>query len=339
MDNNRQVDVPTLLQSIAGQLSQSQEGIDQVSKSTHGQRMAKAFRLAAEAAQQADSDDAGEQLHRAAAAMRQRGSGVAAGYYADGLESAAQQVRGQRGISMGDLLPFLQSFVGGVQSNNPAQPGQGTMIDALVPALGALSGAQSSGNAQGGILDALGAAVSGAQNTQHDGQMDPGAASAVNVIGGIIAALAPSLIAGLLGGQQQQGQGGGGGLGGLLGGGQQGGGGLGGLLGGQQQGGGGLGGLLGGQQGQGGYGGSAPPQGSADPFGGLGGLIGGLFGGGQQDTSAGGGIPDLGGGSSVGGYGRPTGRQGQDQPDAGGTSFGDLLEDLREGRDDDRPRR
>ena len=328
MDTNRQVDVPTLLQSIAGQLSQSQEGIDQVSHSTHGQRMAKAFRLAAEAASEAGSDDAGEQLRRAAAAMRQRGSGVAAGYYADGLESAAQQVRGQRGISIGDLLPFLQSFVGGVQQNNPAQPGQGTMIDALVPALGALSGAQSSGNTQGGILDALGAAMSGAQNTQHDGQMDPGAASAVNVIGGIIAALAPSLIGGLLGGQQQgQAQGGGGGgLGGLLGGG-----GLGGLLGGQQQ-------------GQGGYGTNAPPQyappqGGADPFGGLGGLIGGLFGGGQQGTSAGSGIPDLGGGSSVGGYGRPTGRQSQDQPDTGATSFGDLLEDLRESRDDDRPRR
>ncbi|HET9495031.1 MAG TPA: hypothetical protein VFR15_12440, partial [Chloroflexia bacterium] len=62
MDNNRQVDVPTLLQSIASQLSQSQEGIDQVSHSTHGKRMASAFRTAAEAAREAGTDDAGEQL-------------------------------------------------------------------------------------------------------------------------------------------------------------------------------------------------------------------------------------------------------------------------------------
>jgi hypothetical protein len=328
MDNNRQVDVPTILQSIAGQLAQSQQGIDQVSNSTHGERMANAFRMAAEAAREAGTDDAGEQLQRAAATMRQRGQGQAARFYADGLENAATQVRGQRGISMGDLVPFLQSFVGGVQSNNPAQPGQGTMLDALTPALGALSGAQSTGNTQGGILDALGAAMSGAQNTGQGGQMDPGAASAVNVIGGIVAALAPSLIGGLLGGQQQgQGAGGGGGgLGGLIGG----------LLGGQQQGGSGA-----YVPPQGSYappqGGHVPPQGSADPFGGLGGLLGGLLGGQQQGAGSGGILG--GGGASVGGYGRPTGRQAPDEQDTGPSSLGDILEDLREGRDDDRPRR
>jgi DAK2 domain len=331
MDDNRQVDVPTLLQSIAGQLANSQEGIDQASSSTHGRRMAQAFSAAAEAAKEAGTDDAGAQLQRAAAALRQRGQGRAVSYYADGLEQAATQVRGQKGISLSGLLPFLQSFVGGVQSNNPAQPGQGTMIDALVPALGALSGAQSTGNTQGGILDALGAAVSGAQGTTQGGQMDPGAASAVNVIGGIIAALAPSLIGSLLGGQQQGASGSSGGMGGL-----------GGLLGGSQQGGG-LGGLLGGSQQQSGYG---APQGSADPFGGLGGLLGGLLGGQQQGAGGGsggilgGGIPDLGGGgTTAGGYGRPAGARdagldsGEDQ---GATSLGDLLDDLRGGSDDDR---
>ena len=338
MDTNRQVDVPTMLQSIAEQLAKSQQGIDQVSSSTHGRRMANAFNMAAEAARQAGTDDAGAQLEAAAAVMRRRGSGVAAGYYADGLESAARQVQGQRGISLGDLVPFLQSFVGGVQSNNPAQPGQGTMIDALVPALGALSSAQSTGNTQGGILDALGAAVSGAQGTAHNGQMDPGAASAVNVIGGIIAALAPTLLGALFSGQQGQAQGSGTPYAGQPGGAAGAGGGLGGLIGG----------LLGGQQ-QGGSGAYVPPQdqyvppqGSADPFGGLGGLLGGLLGG-QQGVPGGGienpggggsGIEDLGGGSSVGGYGRPQGRQ--SETDAGGTNFGDLLDDLREGRNNDR---
>jgi hypothetical protein len=330
-----------MLQSIAEQLAKSQQGIDQVSSSTHGRRMANAFNMAAEAARQAGTDDAGAQLEAAAAVMRRRGSGVAAGYYADGLESAARQVQGQRGISMGDLVPFLQSFVGGVQSNNPAQPGQGTMLDALVPALGALSSAQSTGNTQGGILDALGAAVSGAQGTAQNGQMDPGAASAVNVIGGIIAALAPTLLGALLGGQQQ-GQGAGAPYAGQQGGTPSGaGGGLGGLIGG----------LFGGQQ-QGGSGAYVPPQdqyvppqGSADPFGGLGGLLGGLLGGQQQGASGGGienlsgggsGIEDLGGsgGGSVGGYGRPQGRQ--SDTDAGGTNFGELLDDLRGGRDNDR---
>lgn len=299
MDNNRQVDVPTLLQSIAAQLSQSQEGIDQASGSTHGRRMAQAFQTAAEAAREAGTGDAGAQLQRAAAAMRRQGQGVAAGFYADGLESAAVQVKGQSGISMEDLVPFLQSFVGGVEANNPAKPGQGTMLDALAPALGALRGSQSTGNTQGGILDALGAALSGAQRTERDGRLDPGAASAVNVIGGIIMALAPSLIGGLLGGRQQTSSAGGGsgGLGDLVGG----------LLGGQQQ------------------GGNGPPQGSADPFGGLGGLLGGLLGGQQQQ-----------GGASAGGYG--TGRV-QDEQGTGQSGLGGLLDDIRDSMDNDRPRR
>jgi hypothetical protein len=293
--DNRQVDVPTLLQTIASQLSNSQDGIDQASSSTHGRRMAQAFRTAAEAAQEANTNDASEQLRRAAAAMRQRGQGVAAGFYADGLENAAAQVRGQSGISMNDLVPFLQSFVGGVEANNPAKPGQGTMLDALQPALGALQGAQSTGNTQGGILDALGAALSGARQTEQGGRMDPGAASAVNVIGGIIAAVAPALIGGLLSNSQGQGAGSGaGGLGGLVGG------------------------LLGGQQPQPGAYGTQPggygsPQGSADPFGGLGGLLGGLLGGDQ-------------GNASYGGYG--TGQQ------PGQTGLGDVLDNLMGNRDE-----
>lgn len=246
MDQNRQVDVATLLNTVAGQLAQSQQGLDSLDQGpnggTHGQRMAEAFRLAANAAERSRTDDAGRQLEIAAEAMRKGGQGRAARFYADGLAESAQEFRGQSGISMDQLLPFLQSFLGGVQRNNPAQPGQGTMIDALAPAIGALSGAQQRGaNSQSSILDALGAALGGAQQTERgQGRVDPGAASAVNVIGGIVAALAPSIIGALMSGRQ-------------------------------------------GAQQQDDYSrlpgaGRAPAQ-SQDPFGGLGGLLGGLLGG------------------------------------------------------------
>ena len=260
MDQNRQVDVATLLNTIAGQLAQSQEGLNGLDdQGTHGRRMAEAFRAAASAAEGARTDDAGRQLEVAAEAMRKQGQGKAARFYADGLAESAQEFRGQSGISIGQLLPLLQAFLGGVQRNNPAQPGQGTMIDVLAPAVGALATDQQRGaDSHTSILDALSAALGGAQQTQRgQGHVDPGAASAVNIIGGIISALAPSIIGALMNSRQ------------------------------------------GAQQpddysrvpGAGGV----PAQGQ-DPFGGLGGLIGGLFGGqgqGSLGTESGNDLGDL----------------------------------------------
>ena len=275
MDQTRSVDVPTLLATIAQQLANSRDQLNGVDGAgTHGQRMAVAFTAAAQAARDVDSSDAGVQLFAAAQAMRKQGTGKAVNFYADGLEDAAEQFKGQEAISMDNALLFLQSFLGGVERNNPAKPGQGTMIDALEPAVTALERAQQSGQpAEAGLLETLQASILGTQRTANDrGRVDPGAASATNVIGGIITALAPTLISMFLnrGGNQQstnQQPGGLGGLGGLLGG----------LLGG------------GAQQAQPDYRGQYPgQQGSNDPFGGLGGLLGGLMGGGSQPQGQGG---------------------------------------------------
>ena len=139
------------------------------------------------------SGDAGAQLRAAAQAMATQGSGKAAKFYANGLQAAAQQFAGQSNISADNLVPFLQSFVSGVQQNNPARPGQGTMIDALNPALNALTSAQGSGeDTIGAMSSALGAAITGTQRTAGTaGRVDPGAASATNVLGGIFSPWPP----------------------------------------------------------------------------------------------------------------------------------------------------
>jgi dihydroxyacetone kinase-like protein len=239
MDDNKQVDVGTLLSSISQVLQQNQHKLNEVdsgpSGGTHGDRITQAFRSAAEAARDAGTDDAGEQLALAAQTMRQQGQGRAVGYYADGLEQASSQFQGKKGISIPDVLPFLQSFLGGVQQNNPAKPGQGTMIDALIPAVTSLSGAKHRRADPGGsILEALGSAVTGARGTvgSRGNHVDPGAASATGILGGIVKALLPGIIGAVAGGmlnkgKQQQSQdtgygqmeqqGGGGGLGDILG--------------------------------------------------------------------------------------------------------------------------
>jgi dihydroxyacetone kinase-like protein len=289
VDANRTVDVGSLLDSVAQMLKQNQAGLDstgaQHGANAHGERMAKAFQVSASAARKARTRDAGQQFAAAAEAMRRQGKGRATQYYANGLELASQEFQGKQGITTEDLGPLLQALAGGAQKNNPAQPGQGSMLDALLPAAQGFTNARGSGmDTQTAALQALGSAVMGAKNTQQaprgswfggqqapTGAIDPGAASATNIIGGIVSALLPTVLSAVMsrmGGGQSQGQqglpqmggsansaddplGGLGGLGGLLGG----------LMGGQgQQGGqddllGSLGGLLGGgqspQQGQG----------------------------------------------------------------------------------------
>lgn len=285
MDTNRRVDVGSLLDSVAQMLKQNQAGLDNTGAAqgatSHGERMAAAFQVSAEAARRAGTRDAGKQFAAAAEAMRRGGKGKATQYYANGLELAAQEFQGKEGITTDDLGPLLQALAGGAQRNNPAQPGQGSMLDALVPAAQGFTHARGKGmDTQTAALQALGGAVMGAKNTQQaqrggwfggqqppSGVMDPGAASATNIIGGIVSALLPHLLGAMMsrmGGGQSQAQqvpaqglpqlGGNpndplGGLGSLLGG-------LGGLLG-------------GGQAAQGGQGGQG------DLLGGLGSLLGG----------------------------------------------------------------
>jgi hypothetical protein len=214
--NRQQVDVGSLLDSVASMLNQNQDRLNETDAGpgggTHGERVANAFKNAAAAARSAPTEDAGDQLRIAAQEMRRKGQGKAVGYYADGLENAATQFDGRSGISQGDLQPFLQSFLGGVQQNNPAQPGQGTMLDALIPAVtGFITAKQQGQDTTQAAMSALGSAVTGAKSTgTHrrgrggvplDGSfgnaganIDPGAASATNVLGGIVGALLPSVL-------------------------------------------------------------------------------------------------------------------------------------------------
>lgn len=302
VDSNRTIDVGSLLDSVAQTLKRNQTGLDSADAAygggSHGQRMASAFEVAAGAARNARTNDAGEQFAIAAETMRRQGRGKATQYYANGLELAAQEFQGRQGISADDLGPLLQALAGGAQRGNAAKPGEGSMLDALLPAAQGFTNARDQGKGtQDAALGALGNAIFGAQNTQKvprgnwfGGQqptsnaIDPGAASATNIIGGIVSALLPVAMSAIMnrmsGGQaQQQPSFPGGGIP------QMGGnpndplGGLGDLLGG-------LGGLFGGG-GQSAPQQQAPQRGQQNPldglFGGGGNPLDGLFGGGGDD--------------------------------------------------------
>jgi phosphoenolpyruvate---glycerone phosphotransferase subunit DhaL len=213
-NREQQVDVSTMLNNIAAALSQNRQTLDQIGHGTgrtHGDRVAQAFSAAAQAAQQAPTNDAGEQLLVAAEAMRREGKGKSIPFYADGLEEAGQQMHGKQSISAADLGSLISAFTGGVQKNNPAQPGQGSMLDALLPAAAAFLSTKQGQDLTQAALDAIIGSVSGAQSTagrsgDYDwaggrapgpGGIDPGAASATNVIGGLIGSVLPGVLGAL----------------------------------------------------------------------------------------------------------------------------------------------
>ncbi len=295
MNDQKQIDVGSLLGAISSSLGENESSLNAIDArpggGTHGTRLAQAFQAAAQAASGADTSDAGQQLALAAQVMKQQGQGKAAGYYASGLEQAAQHFQGRNGLTASDLPALLGSLTKGVQQANPARPGQGTMLDALLPAVTSFLGARQQGvDPTQAAIQAMSSAANGAMGTMMQGHgnaaqdpflggqghMDPGAASATSILGGIFQAILPGIMGAMT-------QGMGGGLANSQGQAQpqdeQAAGGLGGLLGGL------FGEMTGGQA----AGGAADPTAQDSAGGLLGGLLGGLGGGqasGRADTAS-----------------------------------------------------
>jgi len=104
-----------------------------------------------------------------------------------------------------DLINVLQGAVDGIIQRGRAQPGDKTMVDALLPALDALKAAVAEGQ---GVADALAAAVAAAEQGMKDtiplqarkgrasylgersvGHQDPGATSSYLILNALLATL------------------------------------------------------------------------------------------------------------------------------------------------------
>jgi dihydroxyacetone kinase-like protein len=126
--------------------------------------------------------------------------------YATALMRAGAAVKGKAEIDDADFVAMLQAMAVGIRDRGKAEPGQKTMLDAWEPAAFAAADAQAAGKDLAGCLDsALAAARAGAEATKDMlagkgraerlgeralGHMDPGAASAVVVIGAMRRSLA-----------------------------------------------------------------------------------------------------------------------------------------------------
>ncbi len=167
---------------------------------TYGDRIAQAFRGAGMAVRRAGTGDAGRDLELAGEAIETLAGGQTGRYYRQGLRRAAGEVRDRPGLSVADAGRILTALVEGMQENNPAQPGQSTFLDVLIPAATAYATCSQLGLTRAqAIQSAMGAAAMGRKKTAtmtpitggkgRAGHEDPGAAGAELFVAGLMRAL------------------------------------------------------------------------------------------------------------------------------------------------------
>src|SRR5690349_8672255 len=135
MSSQKTVNLADLFDSVVTQLRDDRQHLNDLDRykgnANHGDNIVSNFELVADTLRKTSGEDASTQLRRAADVLQQQGQGATANIYAEGLREAGQNLVGRSGIGIEDLLPFLQGLLGGVQRQTDAQPGQGTLIDAL----------------------------------------------------------------------------------------------------------------------------------------------------------------------------------------------------------------
>jgi dihydroxyacetone kinase-like protein len=178
-----------------------------------GDNMAANFQLVTETLAQAvrqagPQADAGLALRQAAEALNRRGRGATAPIYAQGLQDAAQRLQGKSGFSIEDLMPLLEGLLSGTQQASGAQPGEGSMLDTLLPGIMAYMQAKQAGDSDTqALLKALLSLRRGANSTtlspkgygsgggtDTTGRVDPGAAGAASFLEGLFGALLNSAL-------------------------------------------------------------------------------------------------------------------------------------------------
>jgi hypothetical protein len=252
---------------------------DGVGDGDTGDNMVANFETITNALREADTRGApvDQALTYASQVLQEQGKGSTAPIYASGLREAASNLQGKTSFGLDDIGGLLSGLLGGAQqAPGVKNQGGGGILDGLLPGVMSFMQARNAGKS---TIEALLSGFMGAQRgaygttrsnqgfqdqqTQTQGRVDPGAAGASSLLGGLFSAL---LSGGLSAGRGEPAQspglgelfGGAGGLGQLFGGGG------GGALGGLGQ-------LLGG----GARGGEAGSGGAGDILGGLGQMLGG----------------------------------------------------------------
>jgi phosphoenolpyruvate---glycerone phosphotransferase subunit DhaL len=128
----------------------------------HGTNMDRGMRKALERLEAADQADAGAVLKTAAMALVSSVGGAAGPLYGTLFLQMGTALAGQEEVDLGAFAAAWRKGLEGVQARGKAEPGDKTMVDALIPAIEALEGASDLGE---GLRAATQAAEEGMRAT------------------------------------------------------------------------------------------------------------------------------------------------------------------------------
>jgi dihydroxyacetone kinase-like protein len=111
----------------------------------HGTNMDRGMRAALEQVAKVDDDDVGALLKAVGMALISKVGGAAGPLYGTLFMRMATAAAGKVQLDLGEWTEAVAAGVAGVQQRGKAEPGDKTMIDALLPAVDALRAAQSDG--------------------------------------------------------------------------------------------------------------------------------------------------------------------------------------------------
>jgi phosphoenolpyruvate---glycerone phosphotransferase subunit DhaL len=111
----------------------------------HGTNMDRGMRAAVDQVAKVDDDDVGAVLKAVGMALISKVGGAAGPLYGTLFMRMATATAGAAELDLGGWTEAVAAGVAGVQQRGKAEAGDKTMVDALLPALDALRGAQSEG--------------------------------------------------------------------------------------------------------------------------------------------------------------------------------------------------
>ncbi|WP_437561891.1 dihydroxyacetone kinase subunit DhaL [Sorangium sp. So ce542] len=136
-----------------------------IGDSDHGVNMARGFAAVRDRLGRLDRGDVGALLRDVGMTLLSTVGGASGPLYGTLFRDAGQRVAGAAALDLPALAGCLEAGLEGVRRRGKASPGDKTMVDALVPAVGALKAALSAPGAADGVAlrDALGRAADAAR--------------------------------------------------------------------------------------------------------------------------------------------------------------------------------
>ena len=171
----------------------------------HGTNMDRGFRKVAEKLPTVADKDVGNILKTVGMTLISSVGGASGPLYGTFFQRGGMAADAKEELSDEDLVVMLQGAVDGVQARGRAQPGDKTMMDALLPAMAALKASVADGKGSlGAMEDAVAAAEQGMKDTiplqarkgrasylgeRSIGHQDPGATSSHLILNALLTAL------------------------------------------------------------------------------------------------------------------------------------------------------